>query len=72
MAGMSSVIRPSNYYPSLAQRIDNAITTGTDVRQLAALIAEAELAFADAPDPAALRATLAQLKTTHATLVHAG
>ena len=65
-------MKQANYYPSLTQRINSAITTGTDARQLAALIAETELAFADAPDPAALRAALAQLKTTHATLAQAG
>ena len=65
-------MKPVNYYPSLTQRISSAITTGTDVHQLAALIAETELALDDAPDPAGLRATLAQLKTTHATLVKAG
>ena len=42
------------------------------MRQREALIAEAELALADAPDPAGLRATLAQLKQTHAMLVQAG
>ena len=65
------MIKPNNYYASLQQRINYAISSGTDARQLEALIAEAELAFAAAPDPARLHATLAQLKQTHAVLVQA-
>ena len=71
-AGHGEFMKPINYYPSLAQRINYAISSGTDARQLEALIAEAELALSDAPDPARLRATLAQLKQTHAVLVQAG
>ena len=65
-------MRPTNYYASLTQRIGFAVVKATDLRQLEALISETELALADAPDPAALRAALAQLKQTHKTLVLAG
>jgi hypothetical protein len=43
-----------------------------DVRVLSLLTAETELALADAPDPASLRAALSDLKQTYAELVQAG
>jgi hypothetical protein len=59
------MIRPDNYYVSLDSRISGAIAHTADPRQLWLLIAETELALAAAPDPASLRAALAQLKQTH-------
>ena len=66
------MIRPANNYVSLEQRISYAVAHTADPQQLWLLIAETELALADAPDPAGLRAALAQLKQTHAVLVQAG
>ena len=59
-------MKPTNYYPSLEQRIKAAISNNFDARKLDALIAEAERALADAPDPERLRATLTNLKTARA------
>ena len=59
-------MKPTNYYPSLEQRINSAVSNNFDARKLDALIAEAELALAEAPDPARLHATLTKLKTTRA------
>ena len=59
-------MRPINYYPSLEQRINFAISNSADASVLEALLAEVEHAFADAPDPEHLRTVLAKLKTAHA------
>ena len=54
-----------------SSRISYAVAHTADLRQLSQLIAETELALADAPDPASLRAALSQLKQTHALFVQA-
>ena len=53
--GPGEFMKPTNYYPSLEQRINAAISNDFDAHQLDALIAEAERALADAPDPERLR-----------------
>jgi hypothetical protein len=64
------MIRPDNYYVSLAQRISYAVAH-SDLRQLWLLIAETELSLDDSPDPQSLRAQLSNLKQTYTTLVQA-
>jgi hypothetical protein len=59
-------MKPINYYPSLQQRINSAISRIAEARQLEALIAEAESALPDAPDPPRLHAALIELKAAHA------
>lgn len=64
--GHGEFMKPINYYASLHQRINAAISKTADARQLEALIREAEHNLAEAPDPPRLRATLDKLQAAHA------